>query len=367
MQKTNGSQQFALARCARTEDKMKKFIGSIVIVTALVFAGSASAQQSRWTGNVIEDVYYTPSSVVSVPQAQADKELLKEAGQCIGQLIVNCGNGPSDRCRKAYGSCGDTYEKAKARPGVGARWVKRQIALALNNLASKDDLEALRDEVFLKLGELEKRIAKLEKRMDAVEADVVALKERADVAERKDAVHDARLNNHDERITILERRVDKHDVLIARMGQKVRFDMGVGLVLSSGIYGVAGVTGLNFAITDVVRAKVHIGLGVSFDAEAVLAGQAGPEFVFGEKKNLAIGIAGLFLKEGFNDAGDAFIGGGPEFSFYFGGEGHGFVSILGAVGTSTTMVDAPMPGYLDRREREWALGWAVVLSVGGTF
>jgi len=364
MKKPNGS-QFALARCARTEEKMKKFIVSIVIVAGHVLANSASAQ---WATVVEDGSYYTPSSSsLTKSEAQADKLLLREANSCIGQLIVNCGNGPSDRCRKAYGPCGDVYEKAKSRPGVGAAWVMRQIALALKNLASKEDLEALRDEIFLKLGELEKRIAELEKRMDAVEADVATLKERADTGDRKDAVHDARLNDHEERLVILERRVDEHDLLIARMGQKVRFDMGVGLVLSSDIYGVAGVAGLNFAITDVVRAKVHIGLGVSFDAEAVLAGQAGPEFVFGEKKNLAIGIAGLFLKEGFNDAGDAFIGGGPEFSFYFGGEGHGFVSILGAVGTSTTMVDAPMPGYLDRREREWALGWAVVLSVGGTF
>lgn len=354
--------QFALARCARTEEKMKKFIVSIVIVATLVFVNSASAQ---WATVVEDGSYYTPSSLATKHEAQADKVLLREANSCIGALIVNCGNGPSDRCRKAYGPCGDTYEKAKARPGVGAGWVKRQIALALKNLASKDDLEALRDEIFLKLGELEKRIADLEGRMDAAEADIATLKDRADVGERKDAVHDARLNDQDERITVLENRVDEHDVLIARTSQKVRFDLGVGLVLSSDIYGVAGVAGLNFAITDIVRAKIHAGIGVSFDGEAMLVGQAGPEFVFGEKKNLAVGLAAIFLKEKMNDRGDTFIGAGPEFSFYF--AEHGFLSLLGGLGTSTRLIDAPIPGYPMRTEREWDLAWAVMLSIGGTF
>lgn len=343
---------------------MKKFIVSAFI--AIVFV--ASSASAEWSGTVVEDgSYYTPSSVASVSQAEADKTLLRGAASCIEQLNIYCGgDGPSDGCRKnAYPKCGPTLEKAKSSGGVGARWVKAQIDKALKGLATGADLEALRDEIYLKLAELEKRIADLEGRMDAAEADIVVLKDRADVGERKDAVHDARLNDHEERLVILERRVDEHDLLIARMSQKVRFDLGVGLVLSSDIYGVAGVTGLNFAITDVIRAKIHAGIGVSFDGEAVLVGQAGPEFVFGEKKNLAVGLSALYLKEGMNDRGDSFIGGGPEFSFHF--TEHGFFSVLAGIGTSTHIEDAPIPGYPLRTERYWDLAWTVLATIGGTF
>lgn len=331
---------------------MKKFIVSIMIVATFLFANSASAQ-SQWASSVVEDgrAYYTPSSITTKTEALADKNLLREANSCIGQLIVNCGSAPSERCREAYGPCGNTYEKAKARPGVGASWVKRQIALAFKKLASKEDLKTLRDEVLLKLEELECRIAGLEKRMDAMEAEIVVLKKKTDANEHKNAMHDVRLN--------------EHDALLLKMGQKARFDIGATLVLSSDIYGVAGVIGLNFAITDIVRAKVHTGIGVSFDGEAMLVGQAGPEFVFGEEKNLAIGLSAIYLKEEMNDKGDTFIGAGPEFSFYF--TEHGFFSVLAGIGTSTHIENAPIPGYPLRTERSWDLAWSVLATIGATF
>jgi hypothetical protein len=339
MEKPNRSNN-ALARCARTEDQMKKIVAVAIVLAITMISSGAFAQKT-----VVPD-YYTPSALTSVQEAKADRALMAGANVAIGQLIIDCHGG--GRCGPAMVAADKVGDKAKASPGVGSAWVKRQINLAFAKVASKADLEALRAEIEAKLAELDRRIT-------ALEARVTVLEVRADAGDRKDAEQDAEIAELKNRMDDAEVGIEANRVAIARAGNEVRIGGALSAFYNSNFWGGVVMGEIDFQIVpDSVRLIIDPGLGISDDGQAVIMLKAGPLFLFGETKSMGIGLEGLFLKEGFNDDGDAFLGGGLRFDAMF--HRNFGLTISCAIGADSSMENTNDPNAGYERARQSSLG-----------